>query len=326
MLSFFQNKSKLSKSIVFTLAITGVLSGALNFTDNNYRSVAVAETVETIIAQSRNLLPRNLDQKIIRDAAIRSGEKVQDVRISKVTPTTFGNLCKFKFGEVCTEEFRPVQGWVVVVKVKGQSWNYHASQAGEFVIDPQISFSDVSRLPVNISNRVLNDAAQRAGLNRSAVTILRSTQKTFGNSCEFRFGEVCNKIYKPVEGWEVVVNVRTESWTYHVNKNGSQILLDPKIKAVQGAELPRRITEKILSDAYERTRLQTVGITVVRTVERTFSNSCVFGFGEICTQQYDPIQGWEVVVKVQREFWTYHVDRSGSRLVLDPKVVEKLRK
>lgn len=324
MLSNLKTHSKLSKSIVFTLALTGLLTGGLNIVNDN-TSVAIPKTGQTIVAQNQNLLSRNLTNKILKDAAVRSGEKIRDVKISQVTPTTFSNLCRFKFGEFCTQEFNPIQGWIVVVKVKGQSWNYHVNQASEIVIDPKISFFNVSQLPRNIANKVFNDAAKRAGVDKSDITLVRSTQKVFGNSCEFKFGEVCTKIYKPIEGWEVVIRVRTESWTYHVNKSGSQMVLDPKIKAVEGTELPERITEKILSDAYQRTRLETLGIKVVRSVQKTFSNSCVFNFGEVCTQQYDPVEGWEVVVKVQREFWTYHVDKSGSSLVLDPKVVANLK-
>ncbi|NET02017.1 MAG: hypothetical protein F6K61_15880 [Sphaerospermopsis sp. SIO1G1] len=325
MRSPLQNPRKLSKSIVFTLTLTGLLTSSVNV-DADHISVEIPTSTAIEIAQNNNILPRQLTGKILRDAAIRSGEKRRDLRIHQVTPQTFSNLCKFRFGEFCTQEFNPVQGWVVVVKVKGQSWNYHANQAGNFVIDPQINFFNVSRLPIKIANRVMNDAAKRAGLKRSDITVLSSTQKAFGNSCEFKFGEVCTKIYKPIEGWKVTVKVRTETWTYHVNKTGSQIVLDPKIKAVQGSELPNRITAKILSDAYERTRLETVSIKVVRSVEKTFGNSCQFNFGEICTQQYDPIKGWEVVINVQRQFWTYHVDSSGSQLVLDPKVVQKLKK
>jgi uncharacterized protein YcnI len=321
MISRLKNNGKISKSIVCTLALTGLLTGGVYIINNT--ALAIPRTVQTRIAQ--NILPRNIERAVLRDASVRSRVKISDLKISRVTPTTFSNRCMFELKEVCTKEFNPVQGWVVVVRVKQQSWTYNVSQSGDIVVDPKINFSDTSQLPRNIANKVLTDAANRAGVLKNAAKISRATPKIFGNSCEFRFGEVCNEIYKPVEGWEVVVNVRDESWTYHVNKSGSQIVIDPKIKTVEGAELPKKIAEEIMNDAYKRTRLSTLAVKITRTVEKTFSNSCVFNFGEVCTQQYDPVYGWEVVVKVNNQFWTYHVDRTTSRIVLDPKVVASLR-
>ena len=318
----FKNNG-LSKSIIVTFALTGLISGCMNLNHNN-SSVASPQIEPTQISQRlQNTLPRNITRKILKQTSVSSGEKIKDIRIYQVTPQTFGNLCLFKFGEFCTKEYRPIQGWKVVAKVKGQSWTYHVSQASQIVIDPNISFLNVSKLPVNIANSVINDAAKRAGLETSDLRVKSSTQKVFGNSCKFKFGEVCNEIYKPIRGWEVVVKVRDESWTYHVNKPGSQLVLDPQIKSVQGKKVPEKIIQKILRDAYQRIRLETSGIKVIRTVEKTFSNSCVFNFGEICTQQYAPIDGWEVTLQVNNEFWTYHVDRSDSLMVLDPKIGDK---
>lgn len=327
MLLHLKNHHQLSKSIILTLALTGLLTTTINITSND-TALSLTKIEETKIAQrNTDILPRRIANKIIRDASVRSNEKIKDLIIDKVTPNTFSNLCIFKFGEFCTREYAPIQGWVVIVKVKGQSWTYHVNNSGSrIVVDPKISFFNVSRLPINIANRVMQDAAKRAGVKKSDLRVESSTQKVFSNSCDFKFGKTCNKMYKPIQGWEIVLKVKDESWTYHINKSGSQIVIDPNIKAVQGKEVPQKIRQKILRDAYQRIRLETSGITVVRTVEKTFSNSCVFNFGEICTQQYDPVFGWEVVIKVNREYWTYHVDREGSRMVLDPQVVESLKK
>ncbi|MBD2295004.1 hypothetical protein H6G06_16325 [Anabaena sphaerica FACHB-251] len=322
MLSQMKNNGKLSKSIVCVLALSSLLACGVDISNNT--SVAIPRTEPTQITQ--NTLPRNISAAVLRDASVRSGVKIPDLQISQVTPTTFSNRCMFEFKEVCTKEFKPIQGWVVVVKVKQQSWNYHVSQSSQIVIDPNINFSNVSQLPRTISNKVLSDAANRAGVPSRSIKIIRSTQKIFGNSCQFNFGEICTQQYDPVEGWEVVVKVKEESWTYHVNKSGSQIVLDPKILATEGSKLPEKIAEKVLNDAYERSRLETRAIKITRTIQKTFSNSCVFNFGEVCTQQYDPIDGWEVVISVNNQFWTYHVDRTGSRLALDPKVTATLKK
>ncbi|BAY43496.1 hypothetical protein SAMD00079811_10760 [Scytonema sp. HK-05] len=91
-----------------------------------------------------------------------------------------------------------------------------------------------NELPKRIANAILRDASKRSGVAIRELEIAQATPKTFGNPCEFKFGEVCTREYKPIKGWEVVVGVRDDSWTYHVNKSGSQIVVDPKISSTKG--------------------------------------------------------------------------------------------
>ncbi|WP_413173576.1 hypothetical protein [Anabaena azotica] len=322
MLFHLKNNAKLSQSVVLTLVLSSLLACGVDVANNN-TSVAIPGSEQIQIAQ--NTLPRDISTAVLRDASLRSGVKMADLKISQVTPTTFGNRCMFEFKEVCTKEYRPIQGWVVVVKVKEQSWTYHVSQSSQIVIDPKINISDVSQLPESIADKVIQDASSRSGLPNSAIKITRSTTETFSNSCVFNFGEVCTQLFDPVEGWELIVKLKGESWTYHVDKSGSQIVLDPKIATSKGSQLPEKIAQKVLSDAYKRSNLQTRAIKIIRSTQKTFSNGCVFNFGEVCTQQFDPINGWEVVLRVNKASWIYHVDRTGSRIVLDPKASTTLK-
>ena len=88
---------------------------------------------------------------------------------------------------------------------------------------------------------------------------------------------------------------------------------DPKISTNQ---LPKKIANAVLSDASKRAGLAVNSLKITQSTQKTFSNSCVFNFGEVCAQNFDPItQGWEVIVKVKSQFWTYHVDITGTRIV-----------
>jgi hypothetical protein len=91
-----------------------------------------------------------------------------------------------------------------------------------------------NELPRRIANAILRDASKRSGVAIRELEIAQVTPKTFGNPCEFKFGEVCTREYNPIKGWEAVVEVGDDSWTYHVNKSGSQILVDPKISSTKG--------------------------------------------------------------------------------------------
>ncbi|KAB8316422.1 hypothetical protein SD81_024800 [Tolypothrix campylonemoides VB511288] len=89
-------------------------------------------------------------------------------------------------------------------------------------------------LPKRIANGILRDASKRSGVAIRELEIAQVSPKTFGNPCEFKFGEVCTREFNPIKGWEAVVEVGDDSWTYHVNKSGSQIVLDPKVSSTKG--------------------------------------------------------------------------------------------
>ncbi|ARV60376.1 hypothetical protein BZZ01_18635 [Nostocales cyanobacterium HT-58-2] len=175
-------------------------------------------------------------------------------------------------------------------------------------------------LPRRVANSILRDAAKRSGVPIRELEITQATAKTFSNPCVFKFGEVCTKEFNPIEGWEVVVRVRDDSWTYHVNKSGSQIVVDPKVSSSQPSALPKEIENSILRDASKRSGVAIDELKITEATPTTFSNPCRFKFGEICTQEFNPIKGWEVVVQVGKKSWVYHVNESGSQIVLDPKI------
>ncbi|MGH8000157.1 MAG: hypothetical protein ACREPR_12165 [Brasilonema sp.] len=175
-------------------------------------------------------------------------------------------------------------------------------------------------LPRRIENAILRDASKRSGVPSRELQISQTTSKTFSNPCIFKFGEVCTREFNPIKGWEVVVQVQDNSWTYHVNESGSQIVLDPKVSTSQPTALPKEIEDKILQDASKRSRKPAADLKITKVTAKTFGNPCEFKFGEICTKEYNPVKGWEAVVQVGRQSWTYHVNESGSELVLDPKI------
>ena len=121
------------------------------------------------------------------------------------------------------------------------------------------------------------------------------------------------------------MRVKDQSWTYHVNQTGSQILLDPKVNVSTASQLPKNIAAKVVSDASKRSGLPQNAIKITEATTKTFSNTCVFNFGEVCIQLYDPIEGWIVTVKVKNQSWIYHVDKTGESIVLDPQFANTIK-
>lgn len=232
----FHRVFQVPKGAVLLLVLTSLLSCGLSV--NNSAAFAIAQQVSidgniTQLAQNTNkqsnVLPKRIANTILRDASKRSNVPMRDLQVTQATPKTFSNSCIFKFGEVCTREFKPVQGWEVNVQVKNDSWTYHVDKSGsQVVLDPKVSASQPTTLPKALENTILRDASKRSKIPVAQLKISQATQKTFGNPCEFKFGEICTKEFNPIKGWEVVVAVDSQSWTYHVNESGSQVVLDPK--------------------------------------------------------------------------------------------------
>ncbi|KYC34990.1 hypothetical protein WA1_09595 [Scytonema hofmannii PCC 7110] len=237
--SSFHRFFQVPKDAVLTLVLTSLLSWG--FSGSHSTAFAIAQQVSRRDGSSAQLtqntnqqskvLPKRIAITILRDASKRSNVPIRDLQITQATPKTFSNPCVFKFGEVCTREFKPIQGWEVNVQVKNDSWTYHVDKSGSLVVlDPKVSASQPTTLPKALEDSILRDASKRSQIPVAQLKITQATQKTFGNPCEFNFGEVCTKEFNPVKGWEVVVAVGSQSWTYHVNESGSQVVLDPKSK------------------------------------------------------------------------------------------------
>ncbi|MDZ8051606.1 MAG: hypothetical protein RMX68_006255 [Aulosira sp. ZfuVER01] len=315
------NSRQFPQGVILTLALTSLLSWGIGLTNNNTATAAPSAANIQLSQNVQNRLPRTVARNILNDASKRSGVAIADLKITQATSKNFANPCIFQFGEVCTREYRPIQGWEVIVQVKDQSWTYHANRSGsQIILDPKINASGNVALPRAIANQILSDAAKRSGVAVANVKITQATSKTFGNPCIFQFGDICTKEYNPIEGWEVIVQVKNQSWTYHVNKSGSQIVLDPKINKTGNVRLPRAIANQILNDAAKRSGVAVANVKITQATSKTFGNECHFNFGEVCAEIYKPVEGWEVIVQVKEQSWTYHVNKSGSAIVLDPKV------
>ncbi|HEY9801826.1 MAG TPA: hypothetical protein V6D25_15820 [Leptolyngbyaceae cyanobacterium] len=229
--STINRTGQLPKQLVLTLVLTSLLSSGVGLV--NHHAATAGSTTESVqLSQGwQNRLPGYVRRALLNDASRRSGVRITNLSITQATPKTFGNPCEFNFGEICTREYRPIQGWEVVVRVRNQSWTYHVNQSGtQIVLDPKTNVSGDNQLPRAIANNILSDVSRRFRVPRRELQITKATSRTFGNPCEFNFGEICTREYRPIQGWEVVVQGRNQSWTYHVNQSGTQIVLDPKTK------------------------------------------------------------------------------------------------
>lgn len=317
------------RSLALGFALTSLMSVGVGIgSETGAHAYQVADTKNVVVqlAQKDTASARAIAGIVVRDAANRAGLPVAEIKLERLSPKRFENDCIFNFGTVCNDIYKPVAGWEAVVKISAQeSWLYHVNRSGSVVVlDPQQAQTrPVNTMPGAYIDAVIMDAARRAKVSPAAIKILSSQPKTFGNPCEFNFGEICTKEYRPIAGYEVMAQVQGKPWKYHVNQAGTQVVLDPKIAAAT-SPLPEPLQNRVKGDAAQRSGLPPARITIVRAEQKTFGNACEFGFGEICTMDYRPIFGWVVEAKVGNQTWIYHLDRTGTQLVLDPKITATL--
>lgn len=132
---------KLSKWVVLTLTLTSLLFCGIGFTAHSPAAYAEGGTGTPLTQnpQVRHIkLPKAIANAILRDTSKRSHVPIRELKITQVTQKTFGNRCRFNFGEICTEEYNPIYGWEVLVQVREQSWTYHVDKSGsQIVLDPK---------------------------------------------------------------------------------------------------------------------------------------------------------------------------------------------
>lgn len=252
---------------------------------------------------------------VLQDIYKRTNLPPATLKVTQAKATTFSNACVFNFGEVCTQEYSPVTGWDVLVQGNNQTWNYRMDETGSKVA---MNPNNIAAMSIALQNQILTSAASRAGLPPTNIKITQATAKTFGNPCVFNFGEVCTFDYLPIEGWEVKVAVRGQTWTYHIDKTGSQIALDPKVNGTN-AQLPIAVRTAVLQDATQWSRSRSVKISASRP--QTWGNSCSFSFGKICPMIYQLIAGWVVKVSTGKMDWTYHANQTGTQIIMDRRPV-----
>ncbi|KAM3096240.1 hypothetical protein ACKFKG_11310 [Phormidesmis sp. 146-35] len=195
-----------------------------------------------LMAQSQpRSVPSAIRAAILKDVSQRLETPIQRLEVVRSTRFTFGNWCQFNFSEICTTEFDPVPGWKVVVKVRDQDWTYHGSRSGSLLIlDPKIAVrADLSEA---IRDAVLKDAATWSQTDAANLQVVDTRKTTWGNTCEFSFGQICPAIYQPVSGWEVSLQNSPARWTYRVSDDAKTVILDRR------AALPSDVVQGIVQD------------------------------------------------------------------------------
>lgn len=168
-----------------------------------------------------------------------------------------------------------------------------------------------NRLPPQLANAVRQDLSRKAGIARGKLKIIEYNRKTWSNGCLeiARRDEFCTEALVP--GWRIVLSDGNQTWVYHTDTQGRNLRLETQTSSTN---LPKSISDALLQDAASRLGVQIAQLSIVKAEQKTWSNPCIFNFGEICTREYNPVSGWEVTVNSRQQSLVYRTDQSGSQI------------
>lgn len=127
--------------------------------------------------------------------------------------------------EFCTTVITP--GWLVVVGANQQRLTYRTNETGAVIrLDTAASNLRPANLPTEITNAVLQAAAQQLNVNSTALRIVRFNRETWSDAC---LGlstpqTFCAEVIVP--GWLVTVESGNQRLVYRTNEAGSLVKLD----------------------------------------------------------------------------------------------------
>jgi uncharacterized protein YcnI len=294
--------------VMGTLALTA-------YSDQIANVQAAPSAIAQQVNPNNNRLPRNLENRIRRDLARQTNIAPGQFRLVEATRMEWSDGCLGlgNLNEICAQGIVP--GWRVVLSSGNRTWTYRTDTTGQN-LRQEAQNSNV-QLPESARKAVLEAASQLAQVPTSALRIIKAEQKTWGNACEFAFGEICPMNYNPVTGWEVTVARGDRRLVYRTDLTGTQVMLDRAASQLTGIalpQLPTAIGNAILQDAAKLTQFSASAFKIVDREQRTWPNDCQFRGGQVCGQVYQPVTGWRVTVDSPNHHFVYRASLDGSQV------------
>lgn len=202
----------------------------------------------------RDQLPARIANAVVRDLAKRTGIEPGQLKVTQSSQQTWSDGCLglARPDEICTQAL--VDGWRVVVSNKRRSWVYRTDRNGRVLrLEGRTADNSNNRLPANVANAVLRDAARQLNVAVSQVEVVRAQRRNWSDSCLGlgRLDYQCARMTVP--GWLVTVTSGEERLVYRTGDTNSAIVLDEAASSFnQSSEIrPIEIPSSELTAALE---------------------------------------------------------------------------
>ncbi|HEY9672585.1 MAG TPA: hypothetical protein V6D11_14155 [Waterburya sp.] len=297
-----------SQKIWTALILTGIVSagGGLSLIKSSVAAdkLPLPEVAKESIKQkaTTNRLPRPVADAVLRSASEASNLPKKALNIVSFKHTQWANGCeKPTFPNPCDPVL--VRGWEVMVGAGDIRWVFVADEKGSLVKLSQKATQQT--LPKSIVSAIFRDASEWSGLPTKSLRIVQGERRSWGNSCIFAFGSICQLILSPISGWEVTVDSGRQQWVYHIDDKATSVLLDRR------AALEPKAAEVIKKDAAKF--LGSSNLRIIAVERQQDWNGICEGVPN-CTRPISP--GWQATVSNGRDSYVYRVKEDGSEFFI----------
>lgn len=171
------------------------------------------------------------------------------------------------------------------------------------------------RLPHQVADVLLKKVSKATGLSPEALNIVSFKPWDWAYGCYFpTYPYACDQII--ISGWKVTVGSETNHWVFLTDEWGKLVKLDD---GQTPASLPSSVTDPVLRQASEMTRLSTSELEIVmfKYAEWAYDDET-----SSLSSSENPVTlpGWEITVSDGTNRWVYITDEYGFLVQLfDPK-------
>lgn len=265
--------------------------------------------------QVQSNLPNSVKNAVLQTASGRLELPVEELAIVQVDKRTWDNGCLnlAKSGENCAQAVVP--GWRLVVGAAEQRLVYHTNTTGSAVrLNQRESNIKDGRLPQRVSNVVLEAASDFTGLAISQLRIVDAEQVTTDGCLNLpRPGETCTEA--AIRAWKVRVAGSRETLVFHAHPNGREVRLNnQQYGEIPNVNLPRRLAERILVRASERSGLPVSELRIVEVDRQQWPDSCLGIPDPLALCAATVVPGWRVTVSDGQQVLIYRVGESGTAI------------
>jgi hypothetical protein len=171
-----------------------------------------------------------------------------------------------------------------------------------------------ARLPVQVRNAVFRAYARQVGVPVNKLRVVSFSRETWSDTC-FGLGgpaESCGVAL--VNGWRVEVGHGDSGQFYRTDNTGRAVRLE-EIDNI--GTLPQGVGQKVLAIASKELKIPVSQLKIAGGRSRVWDGCLgIAGPNEGCTMIGIP--GWQVIVAGPQQYWVYHVDRSITKIKLNP--------
>jgi hypothetical protein len=166
-------------------------------------------------------------------------------------------------------------------------------------------------VPEQVSDRVLEYAADDLNVPESELSLLRFNQEVWSDGC-LGLGqpnEICLQALVP--GWQLEVVYNEESFFYRTDNYGDIIR-----RSTLDNNLPPSIAAKVIDRAASEAKIPASQLVITAASPQVWDGCLgIAEPGTVCTQI--AIFGWRAVAEGNGQTWVYHTDMTGDDIRLN---------